>query len=556
MALPRLDTDTADDNDNITQTDVENPETTLADTRTVLPAGQIVATVLVQSTLMFLVFTTTLSEFGSSMIVTRLNPESADYLAAAGLITTTMNVIVVLPQSLLMPMAMIGSKYEGELHSPEAISNTPLQNAVKKKLADLFKAGLITGTGITLISAAGIFYSKTILTKWFGQDERVAELVQDYLYWYATSLPIYPLRIAGEQLLFALKKPIPAMAIGFPSFLIGTALAITLAFPLKMGIAGAAIGYSVEVGLTGLGCTAYLQYAFRDIPFFTNYSIDDLKKELKNLLSEGLTFLTQFSSEFGAAFAISAFAGKLGKTKQAAYGFLTQLFTLSMLPSFATSNVVTQEVARLIGQKDYINARRFARIGLLTSVGEVMIPNIAIALKPELWTYLMATSIRPSEMAIVKKLMPTAAIQVIVDTAGIGMTNTLRAAGYSFQAMALRIIGIIIGVALAYFLSNLTRLNENGLAGGLTMGLIIGSAILFPLWLDKTSATHIQEQAEKPKSEKPHDEIFFYRVARKCCPTLFASEIATETSSINADARPGYGSDEGTADDQILGITK
>ncbi|KTD20057.1 MATE efflux family protein [Legionella lansingensis] len=493
------------------------------------------------ATPMALSFTFTASEIATAMMVARISEDDPDsYLAAATLITTTTNVLACISIAPLFAMSIRASKKQGKLINEEAeVVQDPIKiERLRSKIANIFKSGVGVSTLIMPLPFLGMYFSKSILMDWFGQNEHIAELTQQNLRAYSFALPGLMYRIAAEQMMFAFNKTTPAMAIGLGSFAVGTGLAYFLTFgPPKQGLAGIGYGYVAESYLTCLGFCLYLakNKIFKDINFFNFLKLDkDILQQAKKMLKLGLPITLQMGFELSAALLIGMFSGWLGQDQLAAQNFATQLFIFAVIPSVALGQTVTQEVSRLIGQQEFRNAMRFARYGLLTSLGLVGTIAIPLAIKPEWLINTLSLSVGDKALQISKTLIPLAATQTVIDTAGYGMTQALRAANDSNIPTYSKISCLVFGILLAYALGLHTSLDIYGIEIGLLIGVALGSMILLPQWINGTNQTTM-EKSHLGIIEAPKTESIYGRVKQ-----LFFSKADKQTPSL-----PGYERIEG-----------
>lgn len=452
------------------------------------------------------------------MLAVHLSQDNPDaYFAAATLIASMTNTIVSLSMSPLFALSLLASRERGKLNHDDVIHNLDKTLKINKKIADIFRGGVILSTFILPFAFTTMYFSKTILINFFKQDPLIAELSQEYLRPYSCALPALMYRMCEEQMMFSFNKTFFAMSIGLVNFGLGTGLAYLFTRePFKLGLSGISYGYLVEAYLTFIGFGLYLarNKAFKDVPFFTRFKINTaLGKQFKGLFCMGGLIAVQMFFELSATVLIGAFAGWLGTSQLAAQDSTTQLFIFSIIPSIAFGQTVSQYVSRFIGKEDFQNAMRFARWGFLTSVGLTAIINIPLVVASQ-WLIRLLPRSPPSPQAInmSKLLMPLAATQAIYDASGYGMAQTLRATGERILPTFLKIICLGVGLVISYSLGFHTYLDIYGVDIGFLLGIALGAMLLLPQWLVKTSAEHIEHVCNEKKFKSPTPEKLIHRL--------------------------------------------
>lgn len=468
---------------------------------------------------MALSFTFSASQVATAMMIARLDSEkTVEYLAAAALITTLSNILAGLSFSPLFAMSIRASKKHGNLIKIEEMENANDTEKSKtiKTITDIFKSGTGLSMLIAPIPFAGFYFSRYILSDFFGQDAHISELAQQNLRPYAFAIPGLMYRMCAEQMMFSFGKTTPAMIIGLVSFGAGTGLSLFLAFGKpQLGLAGIAYGYVAEAYLTSMGFCLYLGHSqiFKDISFFNFFQLDrNIFRQAKKILQMGLPITLQMASELFSSLLIGLFAGWRGKVPLAAQDFSTQLFIFAIIPSISFGQTVAQKVSRLIGQKDFTNAMRFSRYGLLTTLGVVSLTCVPLAIWPKALTTILSTTVEPIAMALAKILIPLAVTQVIYDTASYNMTQVLRAGNDLYVPTFFKTACLWLGVLAAYFLGFHTSLGIYGIGIGFLLGVSFAANLLLPRWMMGTTA----DSLEVAHTAKPEEEGLMKMLYQKC----------------------------------------
>lgn len=488
-----------------------------------LSARKISARTLKRAISMALSFTFTAGQFATARMAVSLPTEDEDAaLAAAGLISTTTNILCSISISVLFSMSILASKKQGKLFAmPEF--DQERRRKMNRNIADIYQSGLGLSTLILPLPFAGLFFSKYILTSVFQLDEKIAELVQQNLRAYSFALPAIMYRMCAEQMLFSFGKTVPAMLTGLVTFALGTGLAWYFAFGRpNLGLSGIAYGYLIEAWLTFAGFTLYIgnHATFKDLPFFKKTEWKALLKQLKKMLALGLPITLQMSAELFASLFVGVFSGWLGKDQLAAQNFSTQLFIFAIIPSIAFGQSIAQEVSRYLGKREFVNAMRFSRYGLLTSLGFVTTICLPFAVYPPWLTTILAPAGGERALKMSRLLILMAAIQVIYDTGNYGMTQTLRAANDPVIPTLTKTGCLGLGLLIAWGLGLHSYLDVYGVGIGFLIGVALAAMLIFPRWLQKTEAASLAgikvlalNQSDIALAVEKYQPAFFKEVA-------------------------------------------
>jgi MATE family multidrug resistance protein len=489
---------------------------------------------------MALSYTFSFEVFLTTVMLAYLNSDDENEIAATTLIATMMNTLILLSLSPLFGISIAGSKKIGELREAENNDEEEVLLSEMKNYISVFnRNGLLITTFVTPPIAASLFFSKSILTNIFYQNEISAQYSQDFLRIYSLAVPGLMTRMCFEQIMFSFGRPKAAMILGLVSLAVGTTISAVLGFGAigfeKMKFRGVAIGYVTEAYLTALLYGLYIarNKHFEDFKFFNFMSqVKDSCSQLKNVLAIGGPITFSVANELAMSLSMGLFAGLVGTREQAALSSAMQcvFFSFILLAAFGQAN--SQEVSREIGAKHYKNASRTGKIGLLTSIGYISLIPLACSIEPRLLT-LGIKSNEEETLSILKILMPIISIGVIADIIRYNVLQQLRALGDSTYATIISVIGLSLGLIASGTLGLKTNLGIYGVGVGYTGGIVLASAGLLARWSSRIQPNNIKEfndAAIKPISLAKNSASFFSATTPRVKAYL---EESKETSQEN-----------------------
>ncbi|CAM2888665.1 MATE efflux family protein [Legionella steigerwaltii] len=439
------------------------------------------------------------------LIVLLLNTlsENEDEVAAATLISTMINTLLVIGMAPLFSMSVVASNKIGELTEAEknGETNEVVLQEKREYIAGISRNGLWLSTFLTPPIMAGMIFSKPLLTNLFGQNDHVAELTQNALRIYSPAVAGVLTRISTEQMMFSFGRSTPAMLMGLASLAVGTGISAWLGFGglgiPKMGSAGIIGGYVFEAYLTSLLYALYLakhkdfsQYEFFKI--FKKFS--GQFAQLKELLQIGGSITLSVASEMAMSLSVSILSGALGTKEQAAITNLNQyiFFNFLLLAGFGQGN--SQEINRLIGAKRYVSASNMGKYGLLTTLIYTTPVPLFFAVMPGV---LVMGNNSNQIKDILKYLAPIMSTGVILDSARYNLLQQLRVLGDLKGSTIISVSALSLGITGSALLGLKTKLGIYGVAAGYTGGVIIALPGLTYRWRNRINSDRIQEIAEE-----------------------------------------------------------
>lgn len=225
-----------------------------------------------------------------------------------------------------------------------------------KKVGEIFRNGILFSTIMIVPTVTIMVVSKPII-RGLGQEEEIAELVQQYFRAYAPCVPVTLWLSVEKQVVAGLyEQPYSIMAVEILSAGLTTALAYLAVngkggFP-ELGIAGLGYADTISSSFCLMGYTAYLAYAerFRQYELFKRSFYH--KEIFHSLWSNGLPVAIQFGIEMGTLVGATLLVGKLGDEYLASQQVCLQYILLILAPiiSIARANLVC--IAQAIGRDD------------------------------------------------------------------------------------------------------------------------------------------------------------------------------------------------------------
>jgi multidrug resistance protein, MATE family len=477
-------------NDAMTSIDVENDENVFF---------QIFTKISLLSWPIALSYTFSFEVFLTTFMLTYLNSDDEKELAAITLIATMMNTLILLSISPLLGMSVLASEEIGKLELAER-NNTEQQKLTEMRdyIAGINRMGLYISGLMAPPTIAALYFSKSILTNIFEQDEQTSAYAQKFLRPYSLAAPAVLARMCSEQMMFSFKHAKAAMVLGLISLTIGTAIASTLSIDEEsehsFNARGVAIGFVFEAALIALLYGLYIarHKQFKDFKFF---DFNQIRKEdyqqLVKLCETGAPIVLSVASELGTSLSMGVLAGWVGTREQAALTSAMQCVFFSFILILAFGQVCMQEVSRNIGAENYELASKTGKYGLSISLGYIAIFPALCAIDPRLLTLGISTN-QENTLGILKYLMPIISVGIIADIVRYNVLQQLRGLGDSKMASAISIAGLSTGVAISAGLGLKTSLGIYGVGAGYTTGITLTGAVLFSRWQKKIEPENIR----------------------------------------------------------------
>lgn len=399
-------------------------------------------------------------------------------------------------------------KNKSVLITPEAKAAADAEiNKLKKEISGVWQAGIFVTAPFLPIPVAAMYFSEWTLRYVFGQDPQIAALAQNFLRPYAIIPVIYGLiRMPGDQLLFALRRPNIAMGFALSCFGIGVGIACLLAYGKSnvsaMGFSGIAYGFIIETALTSLLLAAYLNFSksTKDYRFFQNLFVNPFtlanKARIKELLRSAIPLEINMASQLAAPLALNSLAGRYSIRALAVQSYSAWLIFFLIIFQLSLGYAVAQETNRsrgiakaqteaqgLTDNRAYRNTAKTAWGGIAGAT-LFMLPLCVLAMAYPRLIIDMVSSLNAGDSDDTASIMTAQnAIQItaagiLLDTIGNTTLQISRALGDNNIPAGISIGSLWLGVLMSYVLANHTSLGILGFPTGYTIGNALGIAPL------------------------------------------------------------------------------
>lgn len=294
-----------------------------------------------------------------------LGRTSLEYLAASGLITTALNIIVVPTRVSLYAIGMLGVRAYGKSDEVRSL----------QRLSEIYYWGLVHAAILSAFNYLLLFHIKPILTL-FRQGEQESLYVDEFFKGYLLGLPAYLLQVDNQQILLSVFKPWKVATINFLQACLFVPLAYLSVvshpdFLPESRSRSLGYAYALTYWLTFLVSSVYICLT-DEMSFLRNHFTLALRDTtiLRELMKNGAWIGIQSSSETVSFTVMMGLAGVMGTEALAAAEASTQyLWTLGI-----PTAIITQAAMMLIGKEvgetercDFLvhfNARRISVVTL------------------------------------------------------------------------------------------------------------------------------------------------------------------------------------------------
>jgi MATE family multidrug resistance protein len=266
-----------------------------------------------------------------------------------------------------------------------------------------------------------------------------------------------------------------------------------LGFP-AMGVRGSALSTVVArilMAVSMLGF-AWRYERKRGHPLFAHWAGPQWNR-IKQLIRLGLPAAIQITLEVGAWNFATLSAGFLDPISLATHQIAINYASITYMVPLGISAAAAVSVGHAIGAGDKHRARRAGWLALALGTGFMILASIAFFIAPKHLIALFTTD--PRVMAVGPSLLWIAAAFQIFDGVQTVCTGGLRGLGETRAPMWANLLGYwILGLPLGLFLCFVLKWGIYGMWIGLTLALIVISAILLRRWQkESTQLVHSVE---------------------------------------------------------------
>lgn len=247
-----------------------------------------------------------------------------------------------------------------------------------KRAATLFRQGLLTVMGISLlITIIGIVISSS-LPIWLGADESIASEAGAYFLIYSAFLPTLQFSIYCEAALIASGNSKVPGIVCFCMCALDVLFNYLLIFVLELGVVGAAVGTGLATTCAGIFLYTYVLKKSPELR--ESISITELRKSIKVALQQGFSiswplWLQNIVSR-GAYIAATVLIAPLGTIAIAANSFAIIAEGFCYLPGYGVHDSATSLVGQSLGAGRKDSAQQFA--GITISSGAAMMAILSV----------------------------------------------------------------------------------------------------------------------------------------------------------------------------------
>jgi Na+-driven multidrug efflux pump len=348
---------------------------------------------------------------------------------------------------------------------------------IRKEITKVTQNGMKLTLPVMLLTAAAMYFSESILIA-LKQPQEIAALAQTYLRANAPGAALLVFRISLEQIFFADKKFFHVMITMWIAFLMGTAAAIYLSLGKpQLGLVGIAYGYDINAILDCVFLMGLLvrDPTFKEITFFRGWTFlnQEDRQKIKALFSLGLSIAFQYISEFSSLFAMTIFAGHLGKEALLIQSYYMMLWFLALIVIFAAGATLSNLIGFSRGEGKYLDANRYAIWGLITTALTVLGITLPTSLFPESLTYLIGKT-KPETMLKLEYILPIVGGTLMLDSLRNPIGTILRGNGDPVWPTISAAAPLWIGVLLGWLLETQTKMGILGGVIGYAAGILGG----------------------------------------------------------------------------------
>eukprot|EP01138_Halocafeteria_seosinensis_P009987 gb/GECG01010200.1/.p1 GENE.gb/GECG01010200.1/~~gb/GECG01010200.1/.p1 ORF type:complete len:511 (+),score=35.40 gb/GECG01010200.1/:1-1533(+) len=464
---------------------------------------------------MTLSFSFSFEVFTSGVLLANVNPSNNAQTAAISLTSNMMNVVGIVSVTCLLGMALIASRIVGEIKHIRESEEEEEDNESKAqrittsmgKVTKVYRAGLIVAAGFAPFGFLLLFFSKPILHNWFGQQENVASLAEDYLRPYAFAIPGLLSRMCAEQIMFSFQRSHAAMVIALSSFTFATLLALGLGYGVgalpQWRSKGVAIAYTIEAYITALAYTIYIGVTaeLKDCDFFQFHKRSTWTGTLtyvKQVLRYGVPIGSTMANDMTVVLVAGILAGLNGQKQQASITYSLQLLLLLFIGLAAFSQTSAQEVGRCIGERKYGKGRKMAIHSLGTALIYFAPIGILVAAYPQLFMDLLnnrETNIKQ----MVRRVTPIVVVGILIDAVRFHVLQQLRSLSDMLGSTIISITAIWSGMLVGGLLSSFSSLEVYGVAFGYALGLFLAWLGLTYRWVSRIKPASMKSIGEEER---------------------------------------------------------
>lgn len=366
----------------------------------------------------------------------------------------------------------------------------------------IYRQSLLAANLLSIPPIILLLFIKDILIS-LEVDPEIASSCKEFFEYFILSVPANLMLLAAQQALLGLKKPALIFCFNLPAlgafYLIGNSLS-----KLK-GVKGIAITYLIRSWSLLIIYNLYF-FINRQMKEHGFFILSNLRSEMWRfieIIKIGLPVVLDNLGEVGSYYMLTLETAWLGEKALVAQNVSSQYIILSITPSLVFSKSAGVLIAEALGQRNYIDIRRYGYLHLVVSVS-LMIGIAAIVLP---FTRQITNFFTPEDKQD-SELYNTMLVVLIINSLGevfdsihnvlTGCLRSLRDTAY--PAISNNLSLWAVSVPTSYLFSNTLNMGIKGIALGNCLGLAISNLPLYYRWHQKSKIENLIEE-EKTVSE-------------------------------------------------------
>ncbi len=412
--------------------------------------------------------------------------EATNTREAAALTTTFLNTVAFLIFSSALPAVYAIGGALGQLQNKNG--DLKAEQEAKYAIAKIPR-NVFLWSSIWTGAAIGVMANAKEFLMGLGQNERSAELTQDFLQNYSWFTLTFPARLGIEFMLLNLQDQNIAALIADTSLATFMGLAYYLGFQKNEGMKGFGLAAGAGVATTFVGFTAYLLKKYdKEYEFIKNWCSFTKKDliQIKDLAQASLPVMGAMVADVSAGFVLNVVAG-LTPGVLAVQNYATQYVLLTLVFTASASQVGSMFIANARGKAKagktttYADVQNTAASALLATGGLSLFFGVLVSIFPKTLMALLGGNITPEIATELSSVLPITAVGALLDSLRYTGLNSLRAIGDNAIPSLISSLSLWSGIGAAYWLSAIKGLGAQGIAAGYAAGGALGLSSLLAL---------------------------------------------------------------------------
>ncbi len=459
-------------------------------------------------------YTFSIQVVSSTIMIITLSSD-AEGVASATLVSIFLNSGVLIAVSPIFALGYISSGIYGE-YIAELKQDNPNAEKLKRlreRMASAFANSVIMAVLTGSVFTTAFYFSGSILEYVFRQPLQIALLAQNFLRPYSPAVFAMVFRMCCEQILFTCGFEVAAMTMGLSSLSLGIGLSYWLGFGglgiPRYGDFGVSVGSVVEAYLTAILFASFIGLKGELRPFNFFHVIRSIKGrccQLWELTTLGGSITFAIISEIALPIVTGAVAGRISTNAQAAWSYAMILVYLLAIPILAFGHQSTVVLNRYLDGASYLNASRFGKNGVLTT----LIYTTPISLLGAGMTYLFSRG-DAEVQAMTQYILPVTACSLMVESVRYNILQQLKPLGNKYCSSITSFMCLTLGMLASVYLGLSTDMGIYGVTAAYIACLILATLLLLLSWWQNIQPTTMQRRHEARISQRNRTCCFWQR---------------------------------------------